>query len=173
MRATSSFSQPSFNKIASKSIRFGLLFSSSLDSATRSKVMKKIIFCTGLIFTLAAFGFGQKQGRRSASSSTSGSGNASSSTKASSDRGIMLDSGTRIDGQLQSAVDVKKSKVGDQILLKTTRDIKQNGKTVVAKGSNLVGRVTEVEQKTKSNGASRLGMAFDRIEGKDLAAAII
>lgn len=134
--------------------------------------MKKIIFCTGLIFTLAALGFGQKQGRRSASSSTSGSGNASSSTKASSDRGIMLDSGTRIDGQLQSAVDVKKSKVGDQVLLKTTRDIKQNGKTVVAKGSNLVGRVTEVEQKTKSNGTSRLGMVFDRIEGKDLAAPI-
>jgi len=84
----------------------------------------------------------------------------------------MLDSGTRIDGQLQNSVDVKKSKVGDQVLLKTTKDIKQNGKTVVAKGSNLIGRITEVQQKTKSNGQSRLGMVFDRLEGKNLDAPI-
>src|SRR5258708_1102899 len=130
--------------------------------------MKRIILFTGLILTLAAFGFGQKQDRRAASSSTSGSGSASSSSKASSDRGIMLDSGTRINGELQNAIDVKKSKVGDQVLLKTTKDIKQNGKTVVAKGSNLFGRITEVQQKTKSNGQSRLGMVFDRLEGRNL-----
>ena len=134
--------------------------------------MKRIVLFIGLILTLVALGFGQKQDRRVVSSSTSGSGNASSSSKASTDRGIMLDSGTRIDGQLQNAVDVKKSKVGDQVLLKTTKDIKQNGKTVVAKGSNLIGRITEVQQKTKSNGQSRLGMVFDRLEGKNLDAPI-
>src|SRR5258708_29329158 len=154
--------------IASKSTRFGLLFSSNLDSATRSKVMKKIIFCTGLILTLGVFGFGQKQNSRTASSSTSGSGSASSSSKASSDRGLTIDSGTQISGELQNAVDVKRSKVGDQVLLKTTKDIKQNGKTLVPKGSNLIGRITEVQQKTKSNGASRLGMVFDRVQGRNL-----
>jgi hypothetical protein len=134
--------------------------------------MKNTIICTGLILILGIFGFGQKQDQKSASASTSGSANGSSSSKVTSSRGITLDSGTRIEGELQNTVDVKKSKVGDKVLLKTTKDIKQNGKTVVAKGSSLIGRITEVSQKTKSNGQSRLGMVFDRIESKNLSAPI-
>ena len=110
--------------------------------------MKKLIICTGLILMFGIFGFGQK------------------------DRGVVLDSGTRIDGQLQSTVDVKKSKVGDEVVLKTTKAIKQDGQTVVPKGSRLIGRITEVQEKTKSNGGSKLGMVFERIEGKNLATPI-
>ena len=85
---------------------------------------------------------------------------------------VTLDSGTRIDGQLQSTVDVQRAHVGDPVVLKTTKDIKQSGRTVVPKGSQLIGRVTQVQQRTKQNGMSRLGMVFDRIKGQDLSAPI-
>ncbi|MFN0141356.1 MAG: hypothetical protein ACKVQW_14875 [Pyrinomonadaceae bacterium] len=112
--------------------------------------MKNPIVYIGIIFIFAANMFGQEQKQRT----------------------LALDSGTRIDGQLQSSVDVKKSRVGDQVVLKTTKDIKQDGRTVVPKGSKLLGRVTEVTQKSKQNGGSRLGMVFDRLEGKNLSAPI-
>lgn len=127
--------------------------------------MKKIIICTGLILSFGVFGFGQKQKQQPDAAD-------SNNSKRSTDRGVFLASGTQIDGQLQGAVDVKKSRVGDQVVLKTTKSIKQNGETVVPKGANLIGRITEVQQKAKSNGQSRLGMVFDRIEGKNLAAPI-
>jgi hypothetical protein len=110
--------------------------------------MKRTIICAGLILTFSIVAFGQK------------------------DKRVALDSGTRIDGQLQSTVDVKKARVGDEVVLKTSKAVKQNGQTVVPRGSKLVGRVTEIQQRTRSNGASRLGMVFDRIEGKNLSAPI-
>ena len=84
----------------------------------------------------------------------------------------MLQVGTSLEAQLQQTLDVKKSKVGDEVILTTTKAIKQNGETVVAKGSRLIGRVTEVQQKTKTATASKLGVVFNRIEGKNLSGPI-
>lgn len=112
--------------------------------------MKNPVIYLAIILIFAANMVGQEQKRRT----------------------LALDSGTRIDGQLQGSVDVKKSRVGDQVVLKTTKDVKQDGRTVVPKGSKLLGRVTEVTQKSKQNGGSRLGMIFDRLEGKNLSAPI-
>jgi hypothetical protein len=78
----------------------------------------------------------------------------------------------RIEGQLQNAVDVKRAKVGDEVLLKTTKAVKQNGQTVIPKGSMLLGRVTEVAKRSKGNSVSRLGMIFDRLQGRDLTVPI-
>ncbi len=124
--------------------------------------MKKIIFCSGLILVLGVFGFGQKEKR----SPDVDPGSRSLETDA------FINSGTRIEGQLQSTLDVKRSRVGDKVVLKTTKAITQNGQTVVPKGSRLIGRITDVRQKTRSNGASRLAMVFDRIEGNELSAPI-
>ena len=44
----------------------------------------------------------------------------------------------------------------------------QNGEVIAPKGSKLVGHITEVKQKTKDNATSRIGMVFDRLQGKDL-----
>jgi hypothetical protein len=85
---------------------------------------------------------------------------------------IVLGPGTRVDGELQGTVDAKSSRVGDQVVLKTTKAIKQNGQTVIPKGSRLIGRITDVQQRSKTNGGSRLGMVFDRIEGKGLSSPI-
>lgn len=111
--------------------------------------MKKLIFAASFVFLLSIFSFGQETGR-----------------------GLGLESGTSLSGELQSTVDVKKAKVGDQVVLKTTKAVKQNGETIIPKGSNLIGRITEVQQKTKQNGASRIGMVFDRVQGKNLSAPI-
>lgn len=91
---------------------------------------------------------------------------------AASDRpdSVSLVSGASIDAELQKTVDVNKAKVGDEISLKVTKSIKQSGEVVIPKGSTLMGRVTEVQRKTKQNSQSRLGMIFDRIEGKSLSA---
>jgi hypothetical protein len=106
---------------------------------------------------------------------TSASGEATNQTSAAvraANNGINLESGTRVAGELQSALDARKAKVGDQVVLKTTQAIKSQGRTVVSKGSRLLGHVTEVGQKSKSSGESRIGLLFDRLEGGSLSIPI-
>jgi hypothetical protein len=124
--------------------------------------MKKFLLVTSLILTLSVAAFSQKAKKNP--------NDADEPTKPTEK--VLLQSGTNIEAQLQSALDVKKSKVGDEVVLKTTKSIKQNGETVIPKGANLVGRITEIQQKTKNGGESRIGMIFDRIEGKNLNAPI-
>src|SRR6185436_358529 len=94
--------------------------------------------------------------------------NQTSSAIKAGDKSVNLDSGTRLAGELQSTIDARKAKVGDQVVLKTTQAIKSQGRTVVSKGSRLIGHITEVSQKTSSNGESRVGLLFDRLEGGSL-----
>ena len=126
--------------------------------------MKKIFFSSILIAIVGIAGFGQKTTKVNGSSSQSANGNASA--KAGKNSGeITLAEGTRIDGELQKTLDVRNVRPGDQVLLKTTQDVKQNGRTVIQKGSTLFGRVTDVAKRDKQNGQSRLGMLFDRVQG--------
>ena len=80
-----------------------------------------------------------------------------------------LASGTSISGELQKSIDVHNVKIGDQITLKTTQSIRHEGSVVIPKGATLIGRVTDVARRTKENSQSRIGMVFDRIEGKGLS----
>jgi len=105
---------------------------------------------------------------------TRATGDASTQTSAGvnkAGKSINLDSGTRLTGELQNTVDVRKAKVGDQVVLKTTQAIKSGGRTVVGK-AKLIGRVTEVAQKTEGDGQSRVGILFDRLEQGSLALPI-
>lgn len=83
-----------------------------------------------------------------------------------------LESGTNIEAQLEGALDVKKSKPGDRVVLKTTKAIRRNNRVVVEKGARLFGRVTEVQQKTRQNQISRLSVVFEKIEVNNLSAPI-
>ena len=112
--------------------------------------MNKLIFTIGFAFIFSVAGLGQDNGNTN----------------------ILLDSGTTIEGQLQSTLDVQKAKPGDRVVLKTTKAIKENGKTVLPKGSKMIGRVTDVEKKSKANGGSRLGLLFDRLESGNLTSDI-
>jgi len=117
--------------------------------------MKKMILGLNLILILSLAGFAQKP-------------ETGKSRTVKADNGPTVAAGTTLDAQLQQTLDVKKAKVGDQVVMKVTKSIKQNGETIVPKGANLVGRVTEVQQKTKDNAVSRLGVVFDRIQGQNL-----
>ncbi|HLM02082.1 MAG TPA: hypothetical protein VK400_13595 [Pyrinomonadaceae bacterium] len=112
--------------------------------------MKKIILGINLILLLAAFAAAQTQ----------------------KNGDVLIQSGTNLEAQLESALDVKKSKPGDEVVLRTTKAIRQNGQVVVPKGTRLIGRVTDVQQKTRQNAASRLDVVFERIQGKNLDAPL-
>lgn len=120
--------------------------------------MKKTILGLGIVLTLAGASVAQRVDSRAGAS-------AENNTKISKKGGDMdLQSGTQIAAQLENQLDVRRAKVGDQVFLKTSKAVKQNGKTVINKGSKLVGRVTEVSQKAGGNGMSKVGILFDRLE---------
>lgn len=126
--------------------------------------MKKTILAASL--TLVC---GLAVNAQSANTTTRGeASNQTSAAARAANKSINLDSGTRLAGELQSTLEARKAKVGDQVVLRTTQAIKSQGRTVVSKGSRLVGHVTEVSEKSKSSGESRIGLLFDRLEGGSL-----
>lgn len=135
--------------------------------------MERAYLAALLIVILGITAFGQKQKTQpddppQAKKGTTGK---TTSQPAAADQAAseaLLQAGTSLEAQIQSAVDVRKTQVGDQVILKTTKAIKQNGEVVVPKGSNLIGRITEVQRKTKENAVSRVGMVIERIQGKNL-----
>ena len=130
----------------------------------------RIIFLSALILILSFSAFSQKQKTAPDDNnkpSKHGSAGNSGKNKPNSDASV-LSLGTNLEAELQSMIDVRKNKVGDQVILKTTKAIKQNGEVIVPKGSNLVGRITDIKRKTKDDASSKVGMLFDRIQGKNL-----
>jgi hypothetical protein len=126
--------------------------------------MKRIILAAGLSLVC-----GLAVNAQTANTSARGdASNQTSSAASTRNKSITLDSGTRVAGELQNTIDARKARVGDQVVLKTTQAIKSQGRTVVSKGSRLVGHVTEVSQKSKGNSESRVGLLFDRLEGGSL-----
>lgn len=122
--------------------------------------MKRSILAFGLSLACAVIAHAQKTDART-------SGDANNQTSAAMNqagRSVNLESGTRLSGELQNTIDVRRAKVGDQVVLKTSQAIKSQGHTVVGKGARLLGHVTEVSQKTKGSGESRIGILFDRLE---------
>lgn len=120
--------------------------------------MKRLLLIGLTLAVSAGVGFGQK---------TKTSGNASTSNEASvskQGREVNLASNTALAAQLENSLDARRAKVGDTVVLKTTQAVKQNGEVIVPKGAKLIGHVTEVQQRTKSNGESRIGVAFDRLQ---------
>jgi len=73
-----------------------------------------------------------------------------------------LASGTTFNAELSSPVDSKKCKPGDALNAKTTEAVKSDGKTIIAKGSKLVGHVTQASARAKGETESSLGIVFDK-----------
>jgi hypothetical protein len=107
-------------------------------------------------------GTSPKQG--SAHSSTSGSASASNSAGASAkagDSSLNLSSDSAIQATLLTSVDARHSKPGDQVLARTTQDVKQDGHVVLRKGTKLIGHVSEAQARSKSHAESSVGVVFD------------
>jgi hypothetical protein len=78
-----------------------------------------------------------------------------------------LKSGSSIHTTLDKPVDARKNKLGDQVVAKTTEDLKSEGKVVIPRGSKIVGHVTEVKAREKGQAESALGVVFDHAVLKD------
>ena len=134
--------------------------------------MKKMIPGILLILLLGVTGLAQKQKTSPDTEQEVKPVKKQSNKNKQANGDVLLQSGASLEAQLQQTLDVKSVTVGDEVILTTTKAIKQNGQTVVQKGTRLIGRVTEVQQKTKDNAQSKLGVVFDRIEGKNLSAPL-
>jgi hypothetical protein len=129
-------------------------------------MLKKLLLIAlvGIIGTFSA--------NAQAQASNNASANSSSNTKVSKGQKELISSGTVVNAELMNSIDVRKSQVGDQVVLKTTKAIKSGGETVVAKGATLLGRITEIQQRTKDNAQSRISMLFEELKGKNLSAPV-
>ena len=119
--------------------------------------MRRFLLGISLIVALCTVALAQQ-------ASTSGAASAMNQTSVQKQgRQIDLQSGTQLAAQLENALDARHAKVGDRVALKTTQAIKQDGQVVVPKGAQLIGRVTDVQQQTKSTGESHIGLLLDRL----------
>jgi hypothetical protein len=130
----------------------------------------------GALFSLSAAAQSQTGTQAGAQSSGQGSveagktqaqasGSTSASTSASAQNGqanASLASGTAFNAALSSPVDSKKCKPGDAVAAHTTEAVKSEGKTVIPKGSKLVGHVTQASARAKGQAESSLGIVFDK-----------
>jgi hypothetical protein len=72
-----------------------------------------------------------------------------------------LQAGSTVQAELTKPVDVRKNKPGDEVVAKTTQDVKSNGQTVLPKGSKIVGHITEVQAREKGQQESHMAIAFE------------
>jgi hypothetical protein len=111
---------------------------------------------------------GQASGQTNVEASQQGA-NASSSGAATSagsaqagQSSAALANGTAFNAALNAPVDSKKAKSGDPVTAHTTEAAKSDGKTVLPKGTKLVGHVTQASARGKGEAESALGIAFDK-----------
>jgi hypothetical protein len=103
---------------------------------------------------------------------SNGSANAAQSADV-SNKGVQdaangqLKSGSSIHATLEKPVDARKNKSGDQVLAKTSEDVKSEGKVIIPRGSKIVGHVTEVKAREKGQAESVVGVDFDHAVLKD------
>jgi hypothetical protein len=93
------------------------------------------------------------------------SGNSSASSSVSAQNGQAnagLASGSAFNAALSSPMDSKKCKPGDPVNAKTTESAKSDGKTVIPKGTKLVGHVTQASARANGESESALGIVFDK-----------
>jgi hypothetical protein len=74
--------------------------------------------------------------------------------------GLALQQGTEIEAQLKSSLDLKKAKMGDRFTMRTTRDVKNNGRKILSKGSLITGHIEQVQRSETETIAT---LAFDQV----------
>ena len=132
--------------------------------------MKRILLLVTLSLATAAAAAAQTH--RTHSTTAVNSDTSAQASARQGEHAAELAAGTHLAAQLQQTLDVRKSHVGDEVVLKTTQAIKQNGHTVVNKGARLVGHVTDVQQRAQGNAESRISLLFDRLESGSLSTPI-
>jgi hypothetical protein len=74
-----------------------------------------------------------------------------------------LAGGTAINATLNSSIDSKKAKPGEQITAHTMEAVKStDGRTILPKGTKLIGHVTKASARSNGQGESMLAIQFDK-----------
>lgn len=76
---------------------------------------------------------------------------------------VALPTGTLLDLELLTPLDSAVNVVGDEVLARTLSPLQLHGRRVLEAGSEVEGRITEVEASGKVKGRSRLAFGFDRL----------
>jgi hypothetical protein len=93
----------------------------------------------------------------------SGSGAAASSAAAQTGHGnAALANGSTFNAALNAPIDSKKAKPGDPVTAHTTEPAKSDGKTVLPRGTKLLGHVTQASARSNGESDSSLGVVFDK-----------
>jgi hypothetical protein len=93
----------------------------------------------------------------------SGSGAAASSAAAQTGQGnAALANGSTFNAALNAPIDSKKAKPGDPVTAHTTEPAKSDGKTVLPRGTKLLGHVTQASARSNGESDSSLGVVFDK-----------
>jgi len=105
-------------------------------------------------------------------------GSASAGTNSSLSSGSQqssLAAGTAVNAELSDSLDSKKVKTGDEVTARTTEAVKADGKTVLPRGTKLVGHITRASARSKGDAESMLAIRFDRAilkKGQELPVAL-
>lgn len=99
--------------------------------------------------------------QQGANTSTSGTANATETAQAGTSSAALAN-GTAFNAALNAPVDSKKAKPGDAVTAHTTEAAKSEGKTVLPKGTKLIGHVTQASARGKGEAESALGIVFDK-----------
>jgi hypothetical protein len=76
--------------------------------------------------------------------------------------------GTVINAELNSSIDSKKAKPGEQITAHTTEAVKStDGRTILPKGAKIFGHVTQASSRSNGQGEAMLAIQFDKAVTKD------
>lgn len=89
---------------------------------------------------------------------------ASASQKGAASANTSLGSGTTLNAVLTKSIDSRKAKEGDEVVAKTTSDLKAEGQRTIPKGTKLIGHVTKATAKANGDSDSSIAMIFDRAE---------
>jgi hypothetical protein len=78
----------------------------------------------------------------------------------------LLSSGTGIVAKLLTSIDSRKTKPGDAVEAEITRDVSQNHKVVLKRGTRVLGHIVAVSPDSGSGTESRLAISFNSVTMK-------
>src|SRR5581483_9800018 len=81
------------------------------------------------------------------------------SSQASANAGLAA--GTTFNAALVTSLDSRKTQAGSEVVARTTENVRSEGKTILPKGTKLLGHVTRSSARAKGDADSTLAIAFD------------
>ncbi len=126
-------------------------------------VKRMSISLIGLLAILCACPLARAQGypRHEAASIAKTMHSATTSTPVPRQK-VNVRAGTKISAVLVSRIDARTAKPGEEVAARVTKNVKQDGRTVIQKGDEIVGRVLSVLPGTYQTG-SQVTVAFSRL----------